>query len=199
MATTFKACAITGCNGNAHHSANGRKGLCSSHRRREGRHGDPLGGRTPVGLPLSWLRKALEYTEDKCLKWPFAKAGKGYGNVCVGDGSYIGAHVWVCLNAHGEPDVENAEAAHSCGVRLCCNPRHLRWATPKENAGDKIAHGTVPCGEAHHGAKLAEADVIEIRRLEASGVSRRSSAEAFGVAVATIEDIVHRRTWKHLE
>ena len=146
---------------------------------------------------MAWLEEVTKYTGDDCQIWPFAKTGKGYGKIVIAR-RWIGPHVWVCTRVNGDPQQPGLEAAHSCGVRLCCNPKHIRWATPKDNAKDKIAHGTASYGEAHRGAKLTEADVVEIRRREAAGANRKVSAKDFGVAVATIEDIAHRRTWKHL-
>ena len=50
---------------------------------------------------------------------------------------------------------EDALACHSCGNEKCINPDHLRWGTAKENAADKILHGT-------SGNKLNDNQVHEI-------------------------------------
>lgn len=48
------------------------------------------------------------------------------------------------------------EAAHRCGNRLCCNPRHLYWATADENRRDRYGdrYGDRPrpalAGDADH-------------------------------------------------
>jgi predicted XRE-type DNA-binding protein len=55
----------------------------------------------------------------------------------------------------------------------------------------------VPCGEKQHCAKLKEADVIEIRRLYATGtLSQRVLGERFGVAQSVVGRILNRKIWK---
>lgn len=51
-------------------------------------------------------------------------------------------------------------------------------------------------GSGHHGAKLDEADIHEIRTSKARGVDL---AARFGVTKTTISDIRNRRIWKHIE
>jgi hypothetical protein len=77
---------------------------------------------------------------------------------------------------------------------------NLRWDTRQANHDDAVAHGTTAAtrGEKHCNAKLSEADVIEIRRLKATGVSMDVVAFAFRVKRATIEAIVYRKSWKHI-
>lgn len=62
---------------------------------------------------------------------------------------------------------------------------------------DAKRHGTLlgPRGERQGGAKLTEAQVHEIRRRRGEGESRKSLEQAFGVAGATISNIVSRKNW----
>lgn len=53
-------------------------------------------------------------------------------------------------------------------------------------------------GAAHHGAKLTDADVVEIRAARRAGESVDVLATRFGVSRATISHIATRRTWKHV-
>lgn len=41
MAERFSACSVEGCNGNAHYTAQGKKGLCGKHYKKLRQHGDP--------------------------------------------------------------------------------------------------------------------------------------------------------------
>lgn len=78
--------------------------------------------------------------------------------------------------------------------RLC----NLIWGTPKENVQDSVRHGTAAFlrhGEQHNGAKLSLADVREIRRLRAEGVSQYKVADAFGVSRSTVSRIDRGLTW----
>lgn len=135
----------------------------------------------------------LDYQGDNCLIWPYAiDAETGYG-------SYKSKHVHraVCIRKHGKPDGDKRYATHRCGVRVCCNPNHLRWATPKQNNLDKIGHGTQPKGEEIWRAKLSEDDIREIRLLDKT-MLRKQIAERFGIHPMTVVKIVRRERWKHV-
>jgi hypothetical protein len=71
-------------------------------------------------------------------------------------------------------------------------PGNVRWADPIVQARN------VSRGEAHGFSKLTTADVIEARRLRAAGMSNPAVAKRFNVAIPTIQDLVARRTWKHV-
>ena len=158
----------------------------------------PRPKRAPNGAPARWLHEALRASAEGCLVWPYAKSRNGYGNVSIA-GSWVGPHIWVCIKAHGEKPFEGAEVAHGCGNPLCCNPKHLRWATSTENKMDRHQHGTVPLGESVGTAKLSEDDVRAIRELHASGMSMPKISKRFPVTAAAILKVVHRRTWKHVD
>lgn len=70
-------------------------------------------------------------------------------------------------------------------------PSNCRWATQKQQARSWR-------GERHYRAKLTEAQVNEIRHLAASGTARRRIAPRFNVSSVSIDNIVNRKTWKHL-
>lgn len=50
----------------------------------------------------------------------------------------------------------------------------------------------------HHRAKLNAKQVRQIRRQHERGKSQRSLATAFDVSTATIGQVVHRDTWRHV-
>lgn len=88
---------------------------------------------------------------------------------------------------------------HRCDVPECVNPKHLFIGTPSDNMLDKVqkgrARGALP-GASHHGAKLTERDVIEIRRLYADGgITQRALADQFGVHQVQIGNIVRGESW----
>lgn len=172
------------------------RGWCKYHHQRWYRRGDPLHA-PHVGKHERWIAEvALQHHSDECLLWPFGRGNYGYGETCVGERKF-GAHRIVCERAHGPaPDGKN-DAAHSCGCRMCVNPRHLRWASRKENADDMLHHGTKLIGEKHGYAKLTEANVREIRRLKGL-VHSKELAERFGISERYVRGIQERRTWKHL-
>lgn len=79
---------------------------------------------------------------------------------------------------------------HSCNNPPCCNPKHLRPGTPKDNCDDVLKSR----GRYAH-AKLLPHQVREIR---ASTKLLKEIAARYGVAIGTVYSIRKRRTWAHL-
>lgn len=87
---------------------------------------------------------------------------------------------------------------HSCDVRDCCNPDHLRLGTHSDNVADIINRNRIPRGEDCHIAVLSESEVMEIRRMWDQGQSISGIARKFQVSRWAIYQIGRRNTWKHL-
>lgn len=188
---TQRICSIPNC-GKPHWG----HGWCAAHHGRWLRHGDPLGGRTPEGVPLAFLEGVvLSYSSRDCLIWPFSKV-HGYGKVKI-NGSDVRVHRYVCARANGDPPSPEYEAAHNCGNASCVNPAHIRWATPSENQQDRVVHGTDSRGVKHPLAKLSESEIKEIRRLDGK-FSCPQIAAKFGVTAASVSNIIRRKSWRHL-
>lgn len=132
-----------------------------------------------------------------CWLWRRSVTPNGYGKLGIG-GKTFGAHRVVCELAHG-PAPRGAEAMHSCDVRRCCNPAHLRWGSRSENVADMHRKGRASQVRAHGErsarAKLAEADV---RQILASREPAAVLAARFGVRAATVREIRAGRSWAHL-
>lgn len=143
----------------------------------------------PKGSSEAFIRKNVLFAEDRCLMWPYRTVPAGYG-LAVIDGKQKRASRWMCILAHGEPSFPHAEAAHSCGVAGCVNPRHLRWATPKENSADKLLHGIHNRGERNGKTNLTPMDIEEIRN---SPPDLKALTKKFGVSKGCISKI---RSWQ---
>lgn len=104
----------------------------------------------------------------------------------------------IVLEAFVGPCPTGMEGCHEDGDPA--NPRldNLRWDTRKGNMADARRHGTISCGSKRHNAKLTDDDVVEIRRLWASGVQGRAIADRFGIARSNVSLICSRKTWKHI-
>jgi hypothetical protein len=91
------------------------------------------------------------------------------------------------------------ETRHLDGNRLNNSISNLRYGTRSENAEDRRRHGTLQIGDSSSSAKLTSDDVIEIRRLYATGsVLQRELAEKYGVTQSTIRRAIVRQCWSHI-
>lgn len=146
---------------------------------------------------------------DDCWLWTGGKTAAGYGamKTDLGDGRrQYGAHVLVVYLRDGVVTRRGSGQVvmHSCDNPLCCNPAHLSVGTPKANSQDMARkrryHRNHARGEALPFSRLTEAQVMEIRALHSrEHRSHRSLAREFGVGKTTIEWIVTRRTWRHVD
>lgn len=143
------------------------------------------------GSSESFLRAHVDHDGKDCLLWPFRARRTGYGLAVIG-GIQKTASRWMCILAHGEPALPNLEAAHSCGNPACVNPKHLRWATPKENCSDKLAHGTENRGEQNGKTHLTEDDIRAIRAAPPDLVALMNR---YGVSKGCISKIRNGQRW----
>lgn len=187
-------CQIRGCD-----RALYRKGYCAAHYGRLKRHGDPLGGRQMNGEAIAWLKAHVGFSREECLPWPFARSNGGRGKIKI-DGREEGAHRAMCRLAHGNPERDELEAAHSCGKghEGCVNPKHLRWATRQENVADKFTHGTTLRGEMSPGAKLTADDVMAIKSMAANKFSQSEIATTYGIHQSMVSKILSGIAWSWL-
>lgn len=193
---TGKPCKIDGCG-----KPSRVRGFCLFHGERLRRTGNPLVASLNPRHRINqiWIEAHRDFRGDECLIWPFHRGDNGRGVFRI-KGRGKSAPYVMCSLAHGEPPTLGHEASHSCGKghEGCVNPRHLRWATRKENERDKRAHGTVRRGADINTTKLTEHDVREIRRIGKS-IAPRVVAERFGITEQNVCHINNRKTWAWLE
>lgn len=178
-----------------------KRGLCGAHYRRWLSHGDPLIAKRVGNRVLhDWILAHVSHEGNECLIWPFWRDKNGYGHLTF-DGERHTANYFMCMYAHGKPPSSEHESAHSCGNGYigCVNPNHLYWATRQENMDDMARHGTRMQGARHYLTKLTEVDVLEIRKLAASGMRQEDIGKLFSVSSGVVNSIHVRRTWKWLE
>jgi hypothetical protein len=145
------------------------------------------------GEAIEFADIAARSTAHHCIIWPYAK-GARYGRVGKKD-----AHRYVCEIAHGPAPSSEHEAAHRCGVTLCVNGSHVRWATRKENAKDKLLHGTHLKGSAVPVSKFTEDQVREVRRRIAAGERQASIAKDMNMSPMNVSSIKLGKIWGWLE
>jgi len=77
---------------------------------------------------------------------------------------------------------------------------NLCWGTYRENSEDKLRHGRSNRGSQHARAKLTEEQVRSIRaEVTPARGSQAALARKYGVSIMTINNVVHRRSWAHLQ
>jgi len=142
--------------------------------------------------------------QDSCWEWKGCKDRLGYGRFHVGKSrsSAMLAH----RVAYGIATGEEPEAVcHKCDNTSCCNPRHLFGGTRLINNRDMFNKGRnqdyshASKGKQHGSAKLVDEQIINIRKLYATGDhSQRAIAKMFNVCQRTIAKIVNRIGWSHV-
>ena len=177
------------------------------------------------GFPWSRLRKkgipsgkgTISYLGDvwKPIRVNINK--KGYVEASLrrkGKAVSVELHRLVATVFHGERP-PGKECSHRNGVKIDNRPANLLWVTHRENMTDRFIHGTILSGDRHpnhihperlsHGerhycAKLTTKKVLEIRYLHTTGeYSQRVLSSMFGVSLGTIQNLLCRRTWKHVK
>jgi len=136
----------------------------------------------------SFIDAAVQSDTDECILWPWGTTGAGYPSL-----SNALIHRVVCERAHGPSN--GLCAAHSCGTKACINPRHIRWATYRENNVERRDHGRMPFGEGHGRAKLTDTQVLAILK---DPRSLNTIARAYGVSKRAVLFIKQGVTWQHL-
>lgn len=140
--------------------------------------------------------------EDDCWNWTASKEILwGYGQFRFRSRTQKSHRVsWVLV--YGEIP-ENQCVLHKCDNPACVNPNHLFLGTHQDNVKDRDAkgrqsHSMGRKGIEHNQHKLCNEDVICIRVLYQAGIVQREIAKMYNVHVMTINNIVHRKLWKHI-
>jgi hypothetical protein len=115
-----------------------------------------------------------------CWLWTGHRAKDGYGVVSIRNHPYR-AHRLSLFAALGLRFAKNSPVLHSCDVRACVNPDHLRLGTAADNKADQMARGRILRGECHPSRKLNRAQVDELRALRLKGWTAKRLGDKFGI------------------
>lgn len=141
---------------------------------------------------------------DSCWEWIGGTNQYGYGKFRIGSSKdrtrcTCPSHRISYMLFKGDiPDDLNI--CHSCDNPKCVNPDHLWTGTHNDNVQDKILKGRDLRGEKHQNSKLTSDQIKEIREEYSHGnISMSKLGKKYSVCSAVIHDIVHRKSWVHID
>ena len=150
-------------------------------RRRRARMRAELGPPKKAGPPrfVPAQRTLAEMIEDEvrtrdrstgCWVWPAFRDHDGYGQVFA-VGRKTSPHRYAFYLTHG--GVWPVQVRHTCdnGPGGCYNPDHCINGTSALNSRDMVERGRSLRGERHPHVRLTAVEVVEMRRLDAAGVT----------------------------
>jgi len=139
---------------------------------------------------------------EDCWNWLGGKKS-GYGRISVNGYAENVTRVIYRL-VYGSLLVDEV-VMHSCDNPSCCNPKHLKAGSRRENAEQRDLRGRrePPIGT-KNGRALVDEEFVRKVRLEylegfQGGITYRKLANRYQVKLALIANIVNRRTWKHIQ
>jgi len=139
-----------------------------------------------------------------CKRKKFLKPGKnryGYFYVVLCKNGISKSHTIHRLVALAFiPNVFNKRTInHIDGIKTNNYVENLEWSTHSENNQHAFDNGLKQKGEKHGMAKLSEDQVLEIRKLYATGdYYQKDLAKIFDVDNSLISYIVNRKNWTHI-
>jgi hypothetical protein len=134
-----------------------------------------------------WIRVNKTAT---CWEWIGEINEGGYGQFTLQYQRYL-AHRWVYEHTYGKFD-SKLFVLHTCDNRKCVRPDHLKTGTHADNMIDMTVKGRGVI-------KLTEKQVKSIYSAYANGERAETIAKRFGVTKATVSNIVHGTSWKHMK
>jgi len=139
-----------------------------------------------------------------CWMWQGSTTGSGYPD-CRYNGTHRYVHRLMHIIHNGHLSDEKPFVCHTCDNPQCVNPEHLWAGSHTDNIQDAADKGRVPTpqsherGEDHHGSKLTENDVVEIREKYANtDLTQYDLADEYGVIQPHIGSIVRGEDWSHV-
>lgn len=134
----------------------------------------------------------------ECWIWTGPKQEPGgYGHFTISRKQYYAHRVGYELQ--NGPLAPNEHVLHHCDNPPCVRGDHLFKGDQRKNNEDRDAKGRVRHGAEHPCARLTP-ELVQTIRAECTAKKRnqRATARKYGVSHSTLQDILKRRTWKHV-
>ena len=131
-----------------------------------------------------------------CWLWTASVINEGYGRFEIGYKTVSAHRVSFALYKGEIPN--GMHVLHSCDVKSCVNPEHLRVGTSQQNTKEAFDRGLRPSmvGENNPRAKLCFSDVIKIRGLRQSGWGVGRLVSEFGISRSQVKRIINNKVWR---
>lgn len=158
-----------------------------------------------------WSKVALTANMDICWLWngEVKDIKKPYGRFRIDNKYYSATRISFFLC---KENPNQFHVLHTCDNPKCVNPNHLFLGTNNDNVQDKVSKGrqarnvawnkgisTGFLGVKNPAVVLTESQVIKIRNSYVKGVlGTHKLGRMFGVSKQTINDIISKKTWKHI-
>lgn len=148
-----------------------------------------------------WRLKGGKTNRDIKPKLSGRKMPNGYIQVRVSHKGkiyhcYLHRIIWIYYNG----DIpKGLQINHIDGDKSNNTLNNLRLATPSQSK--KYAVKSIGCWEGVRNgmAKLTKENVLQIRELAITNTTHKDIAESFGMSQSHISDIIHQRSWKHIQ
>jgi len=147
--------------------------------------------RKGLSLPPGWRQVRVyrrPYGSRYCVV--SLRAGGGRGKVVC---RYVHRLV---LEAFAGACPDGCQCLHRDGDTANNRFANLRWGTVRENAADRIRHGTHAAGARSPCAKLGRAQVRRILVLRGAGFTHRQIADEMGIGRATVGDVLAGKKYR---
>jgi len=167
-----------------------------------------------LGPAAERFRLRVDTATSGCWLWQGAQDANGYGRF-KSDYGVVLAHrfayeLWV------GPVGAGLCVLHRCDTPACVRPDHLFVGTKADNTADMMAKGRnrngsvvgmtrrgnhyelQARGEKIGAAKMTADSVRNLRTDRAGGLTMAQLADKYGLSMATVHSIVHRRYWAHI-
>jgi len=138
---------------------------------------------------------------DECWPWLISLDSGGYGLIRISKRTWK-AHRVAFLLSGGSLTPSKPHVLHACHNTKCCNPKHLRSGTHRQNMQDRTDRGlhnqNTKRGQEHGMAKLKADQVAEMRERRASGLKLSELSSLYGVGVGMVWNICSNRSWRNI-